>query len=98
MNIEIDRAGLDDLCVEWEIDEFSVFGSALTDAFTEDSDIDVLVRFPPKAKHSLLDLVRLKSRLTSMFGRDVDLVEDESLQNPYRRKAILNSREVVYAR
>jgi predicted nucleotidyltransferase len=33
----------------------------------------------------------------ALFGRDVDLVEKEGLRNPFRRRNILETREVIYA-
>jgi len=39
----------------------------------------------------------MATELEVLFGRKVDLVEKEALRNPFRRKAILDSREIVYA-
>jgi hypothetical protein len=39
----------------------------------------------------------MQEELKTIFGREVDIVEKEGLQNPFRRKAILKNREVVYA-
>lgn len=75
----------------------SLFGSVLTDRFADDSDIDVLISFAPDADWSLLDLVEMQEELRALFHRDVDLVEREGLRNPIRRKAILSSRQVIYA-
>lgn len=35
--------------------------------------------------------------LIALFGRDVDLVKEEGLRNPFRRRTILDTREVIYA-
>jgi predicted nucleotidyltransferase len=45
----------------------------------------------------LFDLVKMKAELGEIFGRDVDLVEKDSLRNPFRRHAIMSGREVIYA-
>lgn len=76
--------------------ELSLFGSVLRDDFGPDSDIDVLVSFAPDAQWSLLDLVEMQEGLEKIFGREVDLVEREGLRNPFRRRAILNQRKVIY--
>ena len=65
--------------------------------FRPDSDVDVLVSFEVGAGWSLLDLVTMQEELAVIFGRPVDLVEEAALRNPYRRAAILKSRQVVYA-
>ena len=38
-----------------------------------------------------------EQELESIFGRRVDLVENGTLRNPFRRQAILSSKEVLYA-
>ncbi len=75
----------------------SLFGSALGDDFRPDSDVDVLVSFDPGADWSLLDLAGMRDELAALVGRDVDLVEQEALKNPFRRAAILKSKRVLYA-
>jgi len=84
-------------CHKWKVRELSVFGSALRDDFGPDSDVDILVSFDPAADWSLLDLVVMREELSALVGRDVDLVEQEALKNPYRRAAILHSKRVLYA-
>lgn len=84
-------------CHRWKVRELSVFGSALRDDFGPDSDVDILVSFEPAADWSLLDLVVMREELSALVGRDVDLVEQEALKNPYRRAAILHSKRVLYA-
>ncbi len=95
--IPIDKKKLSDFCQRWKITEFSLFGSVLREDFRADSDIDVLVSFQPEAPWSLFDIAQMQIELEEMFGRPVDLVEKEGLRNPYRREAILNSAQVVYA-
>lgn len=84
-------------CRRWKIVEFSLFGSVLREDFGSKSDVDVLVRFSPDASWSLYDYVDMKDELESMFGRPVDFTEADSLENPFRRRRILETRRVVYA-
>ena len=84
-------------CERWRIEELSLFGSYLRDDFGPDSDVDVLVRFAPDAAWDLWEFIDLRDELAARFGRPVDLVEAAGLRNPFRRHAILSSREVVYA-
>ena len=93
----VDRTKLADFCRRWQVEEMSLFGSVLRQDFSPDSDVDVLVSFSAAAEWDLFDLVRMREELGTIFGRAVDLVEREALRNPYRRHAILTSREVVYA-
>jgi uncharacterized protein len=84
-------------CRRWRIREFSFFGSVLRDDFRPESDVDVVVSFEGGAAWSLYDLVTMQQELAAILGRPVDLVEAEAMRNPYRRAAILSSRQVVYA-
>ena len=95
--LEIPRQRLAEVCHRWMICELSLFGSALRSDFRPDSDVDLLVVFSPFAPWSMLDLVDLQEELGRLVGHQVDLVEESSLRNPFRRHAILATREVVYA-
>ena len=95
-NIDIPMDGIEGFCRRWKIREFSLFGSVLREDFGADSDVDVLVSFEPDAEWDLFHLVEMRDELTALFGRDVDLVEKEALRNPFRRRTILDTREVIY--
>jgi uncharacterized protein len=100
VKIEVPQNKIADFCRRWKITEFAVFGSVLRDDFRYDSDIDVLVTFAPDAAWSLFDHVAMEDELKSLFERDVDLIGRRAIEhsrNPIRRKAILDSAEVLYA-
>jgi uncharacterized protein len=84
-------------CRRWKVIEFALFGSILREDFGPESDVDVLVSFAQEAGWSLWDLAEMQQELEGIFGRPVDLVENGTLRNPFRRQAILNTKEVVYA-
>ena len=93
----IPRKRIAAFCQRWSITEFSLFGSALRDDFRPDSDVDVLVSIDPKATTiGLFEIIDMKLELETMFKRPVDLVEKEGLRNPYRRKEILSTAQVIY--
>ncbi len=95
--IDIPPEQVRDFCLRWKVTEFSLFGSVLRDDFGPDSDVDVLVRFAPDADHSLFDRMAMIEDLRALFGREVDLVAEKNIRNPYRRRAILESKERIYA-
>jgi len=95
--IHIPENRLAELCRKWKVKELSLFGSILRDDFGPDSDIDVLVVFQVDASWSMWDLMDMKAELEDFFGRSVDLVEKEALRNPWRKRQILSTYEVVYA-
>jgi hypothetical protein len=98
--IDIPTERLAAFCRRWRIDELALFGSVLGSRFKPESDVDVLVRFHPDARHTLFDMVRMQNDLQEIMGRRVDLVSRRAIENsrnPIHRKAILESAEVVYA-
>jgi predicted nucleotidyltransferase len=91
------RRKIAEFCKRWSITEFSLFGSVLRDDFRPDSDIDVLVSIDPEAHISLFEIAQMQIELENMFKRPVDLVEKEGLRNPYRRREILSTAQIIYA-
>ena len=100
LSVDVPLEQIEAFCRKWGISDLSLFGSVLREDFRPDSDIDVLVRFSSEVKHGLFDLVRMRSELEDIFGRDVDLISRrgvEASRNPIRRKAILDSASTIYA-
>ncbi|MBZ0276100.1 MAG: nucleotidyltransferase family protein [Anaerolineae bacterium] len=98
--VEIPYREIAAFCRTWAVREFALFGSVLRDDFTPESDIDVLVTFQPGHRIRFADLMVMEEQLTRLFGRRVDLGTRHSVEsdeNYLRRKAILDSVEVIYA-
>ena len=93
---QLSAESIERLCREWRIRKLSLFGSILRDDVRPDSDVDVLVTFDQDASWSAWDLLDLRTELGALFGREVDLVEERSLDNPFRRRSILRSQQVIY--
>jgi len=97
VHLQIDRQQIRQFCRKWKIVEFAFFGSVLRDDFRPDSDVDVLVELQPGHGLDLYDWVDMIEELEAVFGRKVDLVAKGGLKNPFRRREILRTAEVVYA-
>ncbi len=98
--VSIRKDQLTAFCKRWQVTELALFGSVLRDDFRPESDVDVLVEFEKRARHTLLDIAQMENELSRMLGRDVDLIERtavEQSRNYIRRKAILDSAETIYA-
>jgi len=98
--VDIPKELVADFCKRWKIVEFALFGSVLSESFSHDSDIDVLVTFSPDACWSLLDHVQMQDELKILLRRDVDLVTRKGIErsrNHIRREEILKSAKVIYA-
>jgi len=70
-----------------------VFGSMARGEATEQSDIDLLVKF--SKRKSLLALVRLERELSAALGRKVDLLTEAAI-SPYLRDRIKREIRVIY--
>lgn len=99
-DLEASREEITTFCERWQVRQLAVFGSALREDFGPESDIDLLVSFDEGARHTLFDMVRMEEELKKIFGREVDLVEREGVEqsrNHIRRETILQSTETIYA-
>ena len=97
--LSVSKEKIAEFCGAWKITEFALFGSVLRGDFRSDSDIDVLVTFTPSVAWDYEHLVRMKEELERLFGRPVDLVERQQIEdsdNYIRRKHILTHLETVY--
>jgi predicted nucleotidyltransferase len=97
IRLQIDNQRIIEFCRRRKITEFAFFGSVLREDFLPESDIDVLVTFDASAQWSLFDLVEMKDELEHLFGRKIDLVEKRALRNPFRKREILRTMQVMYA-
>lgn len=98
-HLAITQDKIADFCRRWQIKEFALFGSVLREDFRPDSDIDVLVTFDLDAPWTLFDHVDMQDELKMLFGRKVDLVSRQGIEqsrNERRRQAILNSARTLY--
>jgi uncharacterized protein len=84
-------------CHRWKIKELALFGSVLRDDFRPDSDIDILVTFHFGGRITFNNRPEMLDELSDIFGREIDLIDKQAIRNPFRRHAILKSKEVIYA-
>lgn len=85
------------LCVQYNVEKMYLFGSSLKSSFNEKSDIDLLVKFKQIELSKYFDnYINFKEKLESLFGREVDLIEEQTLKNPILIKSIDNSKELIY--
>ena len=95
-SLKIPTDSLADFCRRNEVQELALFGSAVTDAFGEKSDLDLLVTFQPGTRVGFLTLARMQRELEGLLGRKVDLVPKGGLK-PVIRDSVLASARVLYA-
>lgn len=87
------------LCTKHNVKTLYAFGSVLTDRFNEESDIDLVVDFYPlDVSHYADNYYGLKFSLEDTLHRQVDLLEDKAIKNPYFKKVLHEQRQLIYGR
>ena len=93
------REKIAELCRRHHVRRLSVFGSAVRDDFDpERSDVDLLVDFDHlnELEYAPNWFSFLRS-LDSLFGREVDLLTETQIKNPYLRRSIEADKVTLYA-
>ena len=98
MNIverNIDR--IKSLCNEYKVAKLYLFGSALNDKFENESDIDFIVTFRNVELIEYADnYFDFKFSLEDLLQRQIDLLEEKSIRNPFLKKSINSSKKLIY--
>jgi predicted nucleotidyltransferase len=86
-----------ELCKEHHVETLYLFGSAQSGTMTSSSDVDLLVKFKKFniAKY-FQNYIDFKAKLQALFNRNVDLLEEQTLSNPYLIKSINQNKELIY--
>lgn len=85
------------LCRKHKVCRLYVFGSVLTNRFSDRSDVDFVVVFDKASVDDWFNnYFDFKYALESLLGRDVDLVEDQTIKNPYFRKNVDATKQLIY--
>ncbi len=85
------------LCREYRIQSLAVFGSAVTATDNEDAnDIDLICDLGEYDRGVARRFIGFAEALEGLFGKDVDLMTEEQIQNPYFRYSVNQSRTTIY--
>ena len=88
------------LCKQYKVERMYAFGSVVSGAFDkEESDIDFIVELapmPPLEKGE--NLLSLWNDLEDLYKRKVDLLTDKPIQNPYLKKSVELTKQLIYER
>lgn len=84
-------------CETQPIERLSLFGSALQDELTPDSDIDLLVEYSSGARIGYFELAQQEIDLGELIGRKVDLRTADELNRLFRQNVVDTARQ-LYAR
>lgn len=91
------EAILDKICMKYRVKQLCVFGSILTEKFSNTSDIDLTVTFhKDQIKDYFLNYFSLKEELEKLTGREIDLIEYDAIKNIYFKKEVDSHKCIVY--
>jgi len=84
------------ICRRYPVKKLQLFGSAVIGTFDPDkSDFDLLIDFAES--ENLFDTYfNLKFELEKILKRDVDLLDNQALVNPYVRQRVEKEARIVY--
>lgn len=95
--IESHTKEITNLCKAHKVKSLYAFGSVITNQFNNQSDVDLIVDFEP---FDVLDYsdnyYELKFSLESVLKRNVDLLEQKAIKNPYFLQTINQSKKLIY--
>lgn len=94
-NIDIPNKKIAEFCRRHHIRRLALFGSALRDDFTPDSDIDILVEFEPGTRVGMIRLAGIELELSGILGRKVDM-HTPGFISKYFRDQVLAEAEDQY--
>lgn len=89
---------LKDLCSLFKVKRLYAFGSVVSDSFNKESDLDFLITFDEKIsiEQYTENYFSIHRKLKEIFNREIDLITEKSLKNPYLIKSINESKELIY--
>jgi predicted nucleotidyltransferase len=96
--IEANLPAVRELCRRFGVRRLDLFGSAATGRFNPSrSDLDFLVQFEETTPSGFAGgYFGLLKALETLFARKIDLLTEEGLQNPYRRRRIESEKRTLY--
>ena len=96
---EVERKiqSINSLCINHSVDKLYPFDSILGEDFIDTSDIDFVVRFKQVELLKYADnYFYFKFLLEDLFNRPVDLLEEQSIKNPYFLESLNESKKLIY--
>lgn len=96
--VDLKTDQLHQLCKKYHVKELYLFGSATTDNFSEDSDLDFIVNFNRQGFEGAFDqFIDFKRELEQIYGRSVDLYHLKKFRNSIFQQEVESSKELLYA-
>jgi predicted nucleotidyltransferase len=90
---------IEELCNAHDVRSLFAFGSVVSNKFNSESDVDLVVDIDSKDPIIYTDnYFALKFQLENILNRNIDLLEDKAIKNPFLKKQIDNTKVLIYGR
>lgn len=94
----LDQDAIRRACERHGVERLRIFDSVLTEHFDpKTSDVDFLVDFQPERENLFDDYFDLKFELERIVGREIDLIVERSVKNPFFKASAFGSAQDIYA-
>jgi uncharacterized protein len=97
--LELRKEEIKNICERLKIRRLYAFGSAVSaDKFRENSDIDFLISFEESISPEEYseNYFQLHYKLRELFDREIDVITERSLSNPYFIESINKNKVLIY--
>ena len=85
------------LCESHKVRRLYVFGSVLTNGFSDKSDVDLIVDFKEVDLLEYADnYFDFKFSLEDILNRPIDLLEEKAIRNPYFKQSVDKKKKLIY--
>ena len=81
-----------------KVQRLYAFGSVVTEKFNDSSDLDFLISFPENLSvgEYTENYFALHYKLQDLFQRNIDLLTERTLTNPFFIESINETKELIY--
>ncbi len=92
------KSELINICNSLNVKRLYAFWSVVSEIFRDDSDIDFLISFLDKLSIEQYtdNYFNLQYKLRELFCREIDLITEKTLSNPYLIERIEQTKELIY--
>lgn len=88
---------IQDLCIKNNVNQLYLFGSLVNERLEESSDVDLIVNFDTISIEDYADnYFSFKYSLEAIVKRQVNLLEEQALKNPYFNKLVERQQLLIY--
>ncbi len=96
--LENRKEDLRTICQSLKVKRLYAFGSVVSGQFRKDSDIDFLISFADNIsiEEYTNNYFSLHYKLRELFHREIDIITERTLANPYLIDSINETKELIY--